>query len=70
MTKPVHPIRKMQRDLWAVRSDPQKMERKIARHVKPLVDALSGQHTFANMASQPHDDCHVCRLLAAWRAKL
>ena len=73
MTKPVHPIRKMQRDLWAVRSDPEKVERKIARHVKPLLDALDRSHnrkTLWSKAIEPDANCPDCKLLAAWRAKL
>lgn len=63
MSKPIHPIRKMQRDIWAVRADRAKLERKIARHVKPLLDALEellGSPQTANYAAAEH-------LLAAWK---
>ena len=81
--KKQHPIRKMQQaemDVWAGRGggkassladlNNQSM-RVLARHVKPLLDALdtfghsSFHHDYSDLRS-----CEVCRLLAEWKAKL
>ena len=71
-----HPIRKLS---WAVQRcvhgeadtvDCAGIERAIARHVKPLLDALD---TFGHSSFHTEDPdrlCEVCRLLAEWRAKL
>jgi hypothetical protein len=75
MTKLVHPIRKMRRDLerkhylcriiWPPSN--QTIEKDIARHVKPLLDALEEAHNGHHIDALY---CEPCRLLAAWRAKL
>lgn len=63
MTKPIHPIRKMQQAM--IRTAISREAEIIARHVKPLLDALEKGHSPA--ASHICEDCH---LLAKWRAKL
>ena len=76
MSKPMHPISKMQRELWRIRPTTASDEcEHIARHVKPLLDALEKSHTFISpqgpiCPTLNADFCPVCRLLAAWRAKL
>ena len=72
-----HPIRKTWKAMAKAWTQP-KQEAIIARHVKPLLDALEGKivHTyqglcpekgFPNNAGDP--ECPACRLLAEWRAK-
>jgi hypothetical protein len=63
--KRMHPAEKLVRalDLWGYKTYEQK-QAIIARHVKPLLDALERGHTF------PTKNCNSCCLLAAWRAKL
>ena len=76
-----HPIRKMQKaeqDVWAGRgggrasslTDLNNQSAKVlARHVKPLLDALD---TFGHSSFHTEDPdrlCEVCRLLAEWGAK-
>lgn len=72
MTKRIHPIRKMQRDIWSVRSDRAKLERRLARHLKPLLDALEGEHCTHLHRDEYgiEEDCDVCRLLAQWQEEL
>lgn len=78
--KKQHPIRKMQQaemDVWAGRGggkassltdlNNQSM-RVLAHHVKPLLDALEGDHGMPLHGEG--EDCSVCRLLAEWKAKL
>jgi hypothetical protein len=84
MSKPIHPIRKLLRALdlhhAAAASDRHAdwYQSAVARHVKPLLDALKIE-TAAHV--KPDDKfydgepmeacvCSSCRLLAAWRAKL
>lgn len=43
-------------------------ERLLARHVKPLLDALEDAHQFCRDEGA-EDKCGGCNLLAAWRAK-
>jgi hypothetical protein len=74
MSKPIHPIRKMLRalDLHQVAA-PSYYQRAVARHVKPLLDALivlhglSYDHSVGNSAAPW---CPECDLIAKWRAKL
>ena len=79
--KKQHPIRKMQQaemDVWAGRGggkassladlNNQSM-RVLARHVKPLLDALENRTERDNDGMSPCKCAH-CRLLAEWRAKL
>lgn len=82
--KKLHPIRKMQQaemDVWAGRgggrasslTDLNNQSIKVlARHVKPLLDALEIQH-FENSGKPKRgwtpEGCPVCRLLAEWGAK-
>lgn len=80
MSKRVHPIRKMcdalEKVYWAG-EDPKHLQT-VARHIKPLLDALELLHPGLQTLSKtghryykvPHSACHFCRLLAAWRAKL
>lgn len=80
MRKPIHPIRKMQQAIWESNRvwdvDPVKEAEAIARHVKPLLDALEECHRKL-VVEGDHEYCdESCvvkkgqRLLAAWRAKL
>jgi len=74
-----HPIRKMQmasKRLWENQPFPRpeetviiaKDERLLARHVKPLLDALENRTARDNDGMSPCKCAH-CRLLAEWRAK-
>ncbi len=83
MSKPVHPIRKTINDVlvesfgYSIPGQA-RAEKKLARHVKPLLDAL--ENSVAWMDDQGCDcgtdepgTCALCvaqELLAAWRAKL
>jgi hypothetical protein len=65
--KRMHPAEKLVRalDLWGYKTYEQK-QAIIARHVKPLLDALAWAHP-------PHSGeskCDVCLLYAAWRIHL
>lgn len=67
MTKPIHPIRKMQQAM--IRADIPREAEIIARHVRPLLDALEHDHT--ERWQHKHDThCETCLLLDAWRADL
>ena len=46
--------------------DTGKIERTIARHVKPLLDALERSHDISDGLMK---GCQICELIAAWRAK-
>ena len=79
MSKQLHPIRKMLASLdlhnAATTTSPNDYQRAVARHVKPLLDALEKSHTLISpqgpiCPTLNADFCPVCRLLAAWRAKL
>lgn len=65
-----HPIRKMLDDLKRGHLDQD--EAKAARHVKPLLDALWGDHEVCREGVRlgDTDDCKTCHLIAEWRAKL
>ena len=68
MTKPIHPIRKMQNELdqlFVSECGGVKEAKIIARHVRPLLDALEKSHSPAT-----GHICQDCHLLARWRAKL
>lgn len=72
MTKRLHPIRKMEQALWE--ADYNKWDRTIARHVKPLLDALEAVCTEVEPEHRYCDEvCKVrvgLRLLAAWKEPL
>lgn len=75
MSKRLHPIQKLAERLvgrWPDYSVDQIpfAEKEIARHVKPLLDAL--EESDAATEHQPYEDghCRFCNILAAWRAKL
>lgn len=81
VTKRVHPIRRLTMQLvggWPDYGTQQIpfAERQIARHVKPLLDALEEWHTsqvrYEQVLGLKKHLCHgdTCRLLAEWRAKL
>lgn len=70
MSKPIHPIDKMQREIFAVRCDPLKVRRLIARHVKPLLDLIDYHNDGTEHFVGCSPTCRACRLVAAWRAKL
>lgn len=74
MTKRLHPIQKIQRELC----DPAACRgggtatndhRIIARHVKPLLDAIWDDHTICRDMDE-EGQCRICRLHAEWSAKL
>ena len=72
MTKPIHPVRKLQvaiRRASAYESRPNEfIDSVAARHVAPLLDALEFDHTARwHPKHDPH--CEICRLLDAWRAE-
>jgi hypothetical protein len=83
MNKPVHPIRRMRRSILDRFDDSVRMflaedelvqlDRVIARHVRPLLDALEDDHGFAHGTCDSSrwdpTGCPKCALLAAWRAK-
>ena len=68
MTKRLHPVEKLRLDLN--RSD--NWNTVLARHVKPLLEALWADHEVCREGVRLGDpaDCPTCRLLAEWRAKL
>ena len=78
MTKPIHPIRKLLAALdlhnAATTRSPNNYQRAVARHVKPLLDALDVAHEVEMALGEeehpPAGVCDVCNLLAAWRANL
>ena len=75
----LHPIRKMQQQqlkLWGnTRKYPtydavEAADRKLlARHVKPLLDALWDDHTICR-DMETDKECRICRLLAEWRGPI
>lgn len=80
MSKPIHPIRKMRQHLGRLywydvrnrRFNP-RVEEVIARHIKPLLDALWDDHEICRVGVDKYGDkptCKTCRLVAAWREKL
>ena len=70
--KKLHPIRELRIEL-ELASSTEAQERTIARHVKPLLDALEREHkgNVLGAGALIHDEppCPTCRLLAEWRAK-
>jgi hypothetical protein len=80
VTKPVHPIKKMRQGILNLfdesvqefldEDERIRIDRSIARHVKPLLDALEFDHTPVGTQVKYDEDCETCHLLAAWRAKL
>ena len=62
-----HPIRDLRIDL-ELASAPVSQERVIAHHVRPLLDALEGDHGMPLHGEG--ENCSVCRLLAEWRKPL
>jgi hypothetical protein len=75
MSKPIHPIRKLRYELFRyLYGGPGVHDKVIARHVKPLLDALDQEHgaigSEYNWHGHKEVTCDVCVLLAAWRAKL
>ncbi len=76
MSKPIHPIRKLAKAVDPWNRSIVERERIIARHVKPLLDALADTHElegralYPNEAEEgcPYDPCWICDLLAEWRA--
>lgn len=69
-----HPIRKLLANLdlhnAATTHTPNHYQKAVAKHVKPLLDAL--EESDAATEHQPYEEgnCRFCRLLAAWREKL
>lgn len=74
MSKPTHPIRKLLAALElhnaATTKLPNDYQKAVARHIKPLLDALEFDHTPVGTQVKYDEDCETCHLLAAWRAKL
>ena len=66
-----HPIRKTWKAMAKAWTQP-KQEAIIARHVKPLLDALWADHEICRegVAQGDPDDCKTCKMVAEWRAKL
>ena len=72
MTKPIHPIRKLRRAVSRHDFDQQYQDRIIARHVKPLLDALEAMPSIAmgctgpgNTLDQAQGYSDACRDIAA-----
>lgn len=74
--KPTHPIRRMSGRIYRIGArdgfNARKIETSIARHVKPLLDALEEYHNFFCGCDLRDPDVKQtrCRLIASWRAKL